>query len=68
MRQPNWDKTFTHAIEIRQFRASDKTRQDYRDIIDKLMEEGGSFAVCAGSLYLSTFSLTVLKDYLNLPN
>jgi hypothetical protein len=63
MRAPNWSQTFTHAIEIRQFR-TEQGQQDYRDIIDKLIEEGGSFAVVAGSLWLSAFSLTVIKDYI----
>lgn len=67
MKQPNWNATFTHAIEIRQFRATPEAQQDYRDMISKLINEGGSFAVSDGALWLSTFSLTVVRDYLNLP-
>jgi len=67
MNTPNWHKTFTHAIDLRQMR-TEQAQKDYRAMIDKLLEEGGSFAICNGHLWLSDFSLATLKDYLILPN
>lgn len=60
MRTPNWEKTFTYSIEIHQFR-TEKGQQDYRLMIDKLLEEGASFAVSAGYLWLSDFAFSTLQ-------
>ena len=59
MRTPNWDKTFTHAVEVRVFRKNVQTQAAYKEIIARLVEEGGSFAVSAGRLWLSAYSLTI---------
>lgn len=67
MNTPNWNRTFTYAVEIRQFR-TDQGQTHYRAMIDKLLEEGGSFAVTDGHLWLSDFSLAVCKDWLILSN
>lgn len=63
MTTPNWSKTFTHSIEINQFRATEQAQQDYRDIISKLIETGGSFAVSSGHLYLSEYSLGACSEW-----
>lgn len=67
MNTPNWNRTFRHSVDLRQFR-TEQNQAHYRAMIDKLLEEGGSFAVCDGHLWLSDFSLAVCKDWLTLSN
>lgn len=61
MNTPTLGSTFTHSVEISQFR-TEEGEKDYRAFIDKLLETGGSFAVTAGKLWLSDFSLKVCQE------
>lgn len=59
MRTPLWDSILTHSVEIWQFRNQTGPSAEYEEIISRLIEGGGSFAVGGGKLWLSQYSVTI---------